>query len=233
METARRKGTRGVEPGHRPQAGCVHLGEEAPGSFLPVVQTWPWGPGRFPAGPPWRAQYTARPCCTAGHPGPGRPLGAWTLTIGQQWTGAPEPRADARYLYGRHLSSLQAQDGLDTGPSAGEGTKHREKTGGVPRSLGRARVPRAETRTPKPLCPCGLPLQPDSAGRGVISVTLRHKGSPDTNPEVTHLGPIPRVMPQGLDLAHRRQVPSSVRRQVASVRVGVSCWALQSWVSRC
>lgn len=139
METWRLPGGRahrGAEPGNRPQAGCVHLGQEAPGSFPPKVQTWPQGPSQFLAGPPWRARYEAWPRCTAGHPGPGRPLGAWTLTVGQRWTRAPEPRADAGYLYGRHLSSLQAQGGSDTGLSADKGTEQREKAGGIPRSLG-------------------------------------------------------------------------------------------------
>lgn len=58
METARRKGTqRSRRPGNRPQAGCVHLGQEAPGSFPPKVQTCTQGPSQFLAGPPWRARY--------------------------------------------------------------------------------------------------------------------------------------------------------------------------------
>ena len=63
------------------------------------------------AGPPWRAQHEARPRFTAGHRRRGRPRRAWTLTVGQQWTGTSELRADARHLYGRHLSSLQGQGG--------------------------------------------------------------------------------------------------------------------------
>ena len=115
----------------------------------------------------------------------------------------------------RHLSSLQAQGG-----SGGEGPEHREKAADVPRSLGQARVPSAETRAPKPLCPSGGPLRMDPGGKGLIWATLRLRGSLDTNPEGTHLGPHPRVMPQDPELSPGCPVPARVCRQVSSVRVG-------------
>lgn len=109
---------------------------------------------------------------------------------------------------------------VDTGPSAGEGPEHREKAADVPRSLGQARIPCAETRAPKPLCPSGGPLRIDPGGRGLIRATLRLRGSSDTNPEGTHLGPLSRVMLQDPELSPGCPVPPRVRRRVASVRVG-------------
>jgi len=66
----------------------VYLGEEAPGSFPPAVQTWPRGPGRFLAGPPWLHSTRPGPL-HSGSPRTREATRAWTLTIGQQCTGAP------------------------------------------------------------------------------------------------------------------------------------------------
>lgn len=114
------------------------------------------GPRPVPGWPALAAQYTARPAAQRVTPDPGGHSGLDPDHRAAVYRG-PKPRADAGYLYGRHLSSLQAQGGLDAGPSAGEGTEHREKAGGIPRSLGRARVPRAETRNPSHCAPVGCP----------------------------------------------------------------------------
>lgn len=60
----------------------------------------------------------------------------------------------------------------------------------------------------------------DPGGRGLIRATLRLRGSSDTNPEGTHLGPLPRATPQDPELSPGCPVAPRVRRRVASVRVG-------------
>ena len=102
VETAQRRVTPGAGPRHRHQAGFEGLGEEAPGSFLPAVETRPQGPCRF------------RLACPGVHswsPQTQEAMGGWNPDHRAAVDRDLQATSRCRGPLWRHLSSLQAQGG--------------------------------------------------------------------------------------------------------------------------